>query len=115
MSETQPTPELKKPAMTQAEFGKFILGEARAQINYQITGSDRIYDASDPTVEEAFNKRVDQALQKGEYIDAQGRRCKTPGLGRGLDSQTSFHLATERMKRMVELLKADQGNEGGVK
>ena len=107
MSETQPTPEPKKPAMTQAEFGKFILGEARAQINYQITGSDRIYDANDPT--------VDQALQKGEYIDAQGKKCKTPSLGRGLDSQTSFHLATERMKRMVELLKADQDNEGGVK
>ena len=109
MSETQPTPEPKKPAMTQAEFGQFILGEARAQINYLITGSDIIYDPNDPKVEEAFNKRVDQALQKGEYVNAQGQRCKTLGLGRGLDPQTSLHLATERMKRIVEQLKAGEG------
>ncbi len=107
MSEQQPTPEPEKPGMTQSEFWKFIYYEARAQIYFLITGKDCTYDPEDPSVEEAFNKRVDQALEEGGFVDAQGRRQKIPGLvGGGLNPETALRLATEGMKRMVEQLKA---------
>jgi len=80
---------------------KILVPEARAQINYLITGLDVIYNSGDPNVNLNFNKRVDEAIQAGEYFDSEGKKHKTPNLD---NDQSVLSLANKRIGRLMELV-----------
>ena len=79
------------------QIRRFVDLGAQNELFFRITGSQKVYDASDPSVATNVEATVQRALATGEFTDPTGAKCKIPHW----DNHTKLTLAIAFTKRTI--------------
>ena len=97
-------PPLGSTEKQRTQFMNLVIGLAKDEIYYRMTGNDSPYgNPDDPNKrKEGVDAMINKAISEGEYRDISGKTQKVPGLMHyNAPSDAAIEIANFRIRRMT--------------